>query len=223
MEITKAERCRQLRYKRPALAVMGWDAIESELEEISEACDDVTYFIGNEDDLLEAFDGDSEEAWEFRMGFADLSANCNRLSEAMWEFGSREEFDDCTVALIGNRYDLVGFDSYEEDYYSLSQYETELAETEAGKRLMRKTKAEMISCIGQAFGTLMAFLDLRDRYYALKATLDILRDENHNILQTIKELEAAYERAAEHPDRWSKYAREFDQLTERLPSRLWVE
>lgn len=201
MTEAKAARCHALRYKRPALATMGFDTIESELEEISAACDEVAYFLGSEEDLIEAFDGDAEEAWEFRIGFADLSANCYRLQEALWKWGSREDFDDCTVALVGNRYDLVGFDYFEEDYYSLCRYESDLAESEAGKRLMRKTKAEIISSIGQPFGTLMAFLDLRDRYYRLKATLDILRDENHTILQAVKAIEVAYEKAAAHPYR----------------------
>lgn len=222
MEMTKAERTRALRYKRPALATMGWEAIMAELEEIQEACDNVAYFIGDEDELLDAFDGDSEEAWEFRMGFSELSAKSNQLFEAMYEWGDRDDFDDCTVALIGNRYDLVGYDGYEEDYYSLCRYEEELATTEAGKRLMRQTKAEMIASIGQAVGTLMAFLDLRQSYDYLKATMDILRDENHSVLQTVKQIEDAYEKASENQYNWSKI-RYFDQITETLPSRMWVE
>lgn len=222
MEMTKAERTRALRYKRPALATMGWETIMAELEEIQEACDDVAYFMGDEDELLDAFDGDSEEAWEFRMGFSELSAKSNQLFEAMYEWGDRDDFDDCTVALIGNRYDLVGYDGYEEDYYSLCRYEEELATTEAGKRLMRQTKAEMIASIGQAVGTLMAFLDLRQSYDYLKATMDILRDENHSVLQTVKQIEDAYEKASENQYNWSEI-RYFDQITETLPSRMWVE
>lgn len=222
MEMTKAERTRALRYKRPALATMGWETIMAELEEIQEACDDVAYFMGDEDELLDAFDGDSEEAWEFRMGFSELSAKSNQLFEAMYEWGDRDDFDDCTVALIGNRYDMVGYDGYEEDYYSLCRYEEELATTEAGKRLMRQTKAEMIASIGQAVGTLMAFLDLRQSYDYLKATMDILRDENHSVLQTVKQIEDAYEKASENQYNWSEI-RYFDQITETLPSRMWVE
>ena len=222
MEMTKAERTRALRYKRPALATMGWETIMAELEEIQEACDDVAYFMGDEDELLDAFDGDSEEAWEFRRGFSELSAKSNQLFEAMYEWGDRDDFNDCTVALIGNRYDLVGYDGYEEDYYSLCRYEEELATTEAGKRLMRQTKAEMIASIGQAVGTLMAFLDLRQSYDYLKATMDILRDENHSVLQTVKQIEDAYEKASENQYNWSEI-RYFDQITETLPSRMWVE
>ena len=227
MRISKAERTRALRYKRPALQTMGWDAIMAELEEISCACDDVSYYIGDTDALIEAFDGNDEEAYEFRFAFADLSAKCVQLSDAMYDWEEREDFDDCTVALIGNRYDVVGFDTLEEDYYSLTRYEEELATTEAGKRLMRKTKAEMISGIGQALGTLLAFLDLRERYDYLKATMDILRDENHSILQAVKQIEEAYEKASEEysraPYSWSDAWKNFDRLTETLPERMWIE
>ena len=223
MTIGKAERTRALRYKRPALQSMGWDFIMNELEEISCACDDVSYYIGDTDALIEAFDGDDEEAYEFRFAFADLSAKCVQLCDAMYEWEEREDFDDCTVALIGNCYDVVGFDTLEEDYYSLTRYEEELATTEAGKRLMRKTKAEMIASIGQALGTLLAFLDLRERYDYLKATMDILRDENHSILQAVKQIEEAYEKAMEHPYTWEKEWQAFDRLTEMLPDRMWVE
>ncbi len=223
MELSKAERTKALRYKKAALSSMSFDDIENELTEISEACDDISYFIGDEDELLDAFDGDSEEAWEFRMGFAELSAKCNQLYDALYEWGDREDFDDCTVALIGNRYNLVGYDALEEDYFSLCQYEEDLAVSESGKRLMRKTKAEMIASIGQAVGTLMAFLDVRQSYDYLKATMDILRDENHSILQTVKQIEEAYEKASADKSGWSEDSRFFDRLTEMLPQRMWVE
>ena len=74
----------------------------------------------------------------------------------------------------------------EEDYYSLTAYDAQLAQTEAGKRLMRKTKADMLSTIGQCVGTLIAFLDLRQSYDYLKATVDILRDENTSLLKQIR-------------------------------------
>ena len=49
-----------------------------------------------------------------------------------------------------------------------------MAQTEAGKRLMRRTKADMIATIGQCLGILLAFFDLRQQYDYLKATFDIL-------------------------------------------------
>lgn len=217
--MTKEERSRNLRYKRGALASMGFEAMTSELSEISEACSDVAYFFtGGDKNLVDALDGNEEEAFEFRLAFSDLNAKCDQLNDILYDDDFQQSYDDCTVALVGNRYDVVGFDSYEEDYYSLTRYEMELSQTEAGKRLMRLTKPEMLSTIGQAVGTLMAFLDLRERYDYLKATLDILRDENHSILQSIKKIEAAYEEAAEIQN-----DKHFDALISTLPDEMWVE
>jgi len=96
------------------------------------------------------------------MAFAHLEARAYELFETIYELCRYEDdfgqvYDDCTVALIGNRYQTIGYDSFEEDYYALTGYEQGLAQTESGKRLMRRTKAEIISIIGQCFGILIAF------------------------------------------------------------------
>lgn len=220
--VTPAERSKALRYKRPALASMGYEALTSELYEIQEACSDVAYYFPQGDDtLLDALDGDEEDAFEFQMAFSELSAKVDRLVEVMYEIGDQQQYDDCTVALIGNRYTLVGFDGYEEDYFQLAGYESHLAESEAGKRMMRHTKAEMLSIIGQSVGTLVAFLDIRQQYDYLKATIDILRGENQSMLQAIKRIEELYDRA--QMDDWERDSREFDALVAVLPEKMWIE
>ena len=109
-------------------------------------------------------------------------------------------------------------------YVALASYDHELAQTEAGKRLMRKTKAEMISTIGQCVGVLIAFLDLRQQYDYLKATFDILRDENTSLLKQIKEIEAAYVEAdAAGWYSWRLEVKRFDRLLDYLPERTWIE
>jgi len=222
---TKSERSRNLRYKRPALASMGYDAMISELYDISEACSDVHWFVDNDEEtILNALDGDEEAEWEFKMAFADLEGKAEELMNAVGEWDIREEYDTCTVALIGNRYRTVGYDGMEEDYFALTGYQEELAYTEAGKKLMRRTKAEMLSIIGQSLGTLVAFLDLRQRYDYLKATMDILRDENTSLLQTIKEINAAYNAAAADGFYgWYDSVKKFDRLLNSLPARAWLE
>ena len=223
-----AQRARNLRYKRPALANLGWDYIGSTLCDIQSACTDVHWFFKDEgENLVAALDGDEEEAYEFAMAFADLESLANMLSEEIENLSYLEDdfqqhFDDCTVALLGNRYNTIGFDTFEEDYYSLCSYESKLATTEAGKRLMRLTKAEMISKIGQCVGITLAFFDLERQYDYLKATMDILRGENNSILQVVKNIEEAYEAAAS--DRGSLADMEkFDELLRELPERCWVE
>lgn len=230
--MSKANRTRNLRYKKPALVSMGFEDLMEELYEIQEACSDIHYFIDREDDetLLNALDGDEEEEYEFKVAFADLEGKAYELDCALHEYvdwGAErfcKMYNDCTVALIGNRYRIVGFDMDEEDYFSLTSYEQDLAQTEAGKRLMRLTKAEMISTIGQCFGILIAFLDLRQSYDYLKATFDILRDENTSLLKQIKEIDAAYN-AANAVGWYSGYqeVKAFERLLENLPDRAWIE
>jgi hypothetical protein len=218
--MTPAERSRNLRYKRPAIASMGFEAMRYELDAISDKCSDIHWWTDTDDEtLLNALDGDGEDAWEFRMAFTELDAKCDQLRDAIYNSCIDEEmFDNCTVALIGNRYNLVGFDGYEEDYFALTSYESELAEGEAGKRIMRMTRKEMISTIGQCFGILMAFLDVRQRFDYLSATFDILKDQNTSLLDTIKEIERLYEKSH---DNWQE-CRTFDALVNTLPQELWV-
>lgn len=232
MSEMKSTRTHKLRHKRPALASMGWTAIWDELDTISESCQDIHWFIDQDDEtLLNALDGDEDEVWEFKFAFADLEAKADQIREALLEqFGRghsddpNRDFDDCTVALIGDRYRMVGYDMDEEDYCSLTSYDRDLALSEAGKRLMRKTKADMLSTIGQCVGTLVAFLDLRQSYDYLKATFDILRDENTSVLKQVKEIDAAYEAASAHGFWYGDDAtKRFDRLLAELPTRAWVE
>ena len=138
--------------------------------------------------------------------------------------GTARQYDDCTVALIGNRYDTVGFDTLQEVYFSLTAYDTELTCSDAGKRLMRHTKAEMLSVIGQSVGILVAFLDVRQRYDYLQATLDVLRDESGSVIQAVKAINAAYEKAeAAGFQDFRKEAQEFERLLWAVPERMWVE
>ena len=230
MSESKAERARALRYKRGALASMGFEFLRVELDDICDACDTIQWWTDQDDEtLLNALDGDDEDVWEFKMAFAHLKARADELFETIYELCRYEDdfgqtYDDCTVALIGNRYQTIGYDGFEEDYYALTGYEQGLAQTESGKRLMRRTKAEIISIIGQCFGILIAFLDLRQQYDYLKATFDILRDENTSMLQQVREIDAAYKAlvTADWAGR-SEAEKKFDRLLAALPDRAWVE
>ena len=87
------------------------------------------------------------------------------------------------------------------------------------------TESRVPKRFGQSVGTLLAFLDLRQSYDYLKATFDILRDENTSMLQQIKAIEAAYEEAC-CTDWWhikKEAVERFDRLLEALPDRVWIE
>ena len=222
--MNKAERSRQLRYKKAALAELGYEQIRDRLYGISDECDNIRWIMdGDIDTLTNALDGDEEEAYEFRMMFSELSAECEQLWSAINEY-EEQHFDDCSVALIGNRFDAFGYDGYQEDYYSLTSYESELAATESGKRIMRLTKPEMLMEIGRTLGIILSFQNVQYKYEYLKATMDILNGENTSYLQMIKDIESAYEKANEEGFlEWERSVREFDRLISDLPDKTWIE
>lgn len=222
--MTKAERSRNMRYKKPALAEMGYHLMLDKLLEIIDICSEVRCFMDDET-LLDALDGDEEDEYEFKMAFSALEAESKQLYDVICDnYGMEDYFDDCTVALIGNRFNLVGFDDYEEDYYSLTSYDQELAYSKSGKKIMRMTKPEMLSTIGQCIGILLSFQNVQVKFDYLKATFDILRDENNSVLKVIKEIENAYEKLEENGFyEFDDSMKKFDNLVSILPEKCWIE
>lgn len=240
MKLTKAERCEMLRWRKPVLASMSYYDITEGLDEIENLCQDVHWWIDNEQEfLVNALDDSEEEAFHFRMAFSDIENDCYRLREALqesvrnlyfkddYEDGyayAEKSFNDTTVALVGNRFHLIGYDDYVCDYYDLAGYDSELAEREAGKRLMRLNKKEMLSAIGMNMGILLAYVDLSYRFDRLKATMEILQDKNHSLLDTIRNIEKAYEEWEKNQDAVGRTEAEkrFDNLLETLPEQVWI-
>lgn len=227
-EISRAQRCRNLRYKRPALAGMGYREIMIGIEEMQEVCGEIHWAFDDDETLVNAFDGNEEEAYEFRMAFIELESQAYALENSIndtlgWSEDAQRDFDDCGVALVGNRFNVVGYDGWEEDYFSLCSFESDLAWTDSGKRIMRKTKAEIIATIGQTVGIIMSWLNIEYRYEYLKATIDIFRDENMSVLQAIKDIEKKYSEVfdGEYVD-WKAEA-EFERMVAELPDRYWCE
>ena len=223
----KQEKARALRYKHAMLSELNLDTIRTNLEDISEFCSDMRYWYDNEEALINALDGNEEEAFEFRMLFSALSAESDSLNDIFYENYITEHFDDFFVGIMtgGNgSFHMVGYDSYEEDYYSLTMYENKLASNESAKRLKRLTKDELISICGQCFGIAISYFNIRYKYDYLRAAYEILKDKNTSYLEAVKEIEKAYT-AADESD-WYEYSetvREFEKLINALPEKVWVE
>ena len=217
------ERAKALRFKRPMLQSLNLDNIREWLDQIEEEAADIQWHEAN-GTLLEAFDGNEEEEFEFKLAAAHVEACAEELREQIEQWFRRDaydenwhrEFDDCMVGLIGNRYRELGWDDYEEDYYALCGYEADLAHTEAGKRLCRKTKAELIACIGQCLGIVLAFSDLQLQHDRLMGTLEILRGGNRALLEEIKAVERMYEDDETNTSAWAT-------IVAGLPDRIWIE
>lgn len=215
----RAKAARELRYKKPILEQLNYEAITSELWDIQSKCDELMYMENvDRDAILDALDGDEDDAEEYRMAFADISADCERLIDAMSENNVEENFDTFLVTANGGFYRTVGYDSYEADYFLLSGYESEWARSEAAKRLMRLTKQEILDLARKVFGVIAAYTDLMQHYDKLEAVYNLAKGENAELLSAVKRIDEAYERYIETQDMSA-----YDDVLCRLPDRAWLE
>ena len=238
-EEKRREKARQRRYRKPAVKDMNLQEIQYQLSDIEEACMDVHWYCDSADGwdtLLNALDGDDEDAWEFRMAFADLEGQCEQMREDMervtdWDALLSDHFDLFFAGIGANHVagGMLGWDVYERDYFGLEPgWESETAEREAAEQLKRLTKDQLIDLAGQAFRIAVNFLALRSRYEDLKAALDILREQNTALLKQVKAIEEMFD-AAETAG-FSKYdwdrgetEKALDRMLNALPDRAWIE
>jgi hypothetical protein len=220
--INRAEKARQLRYRRPALALIQRDRIDEELYDIANECAKLEWAVGDDDTLMDVFDGDTDEMYEFRIMFSDLGSNCERLISELYENQVTEHFDDFFVGCLGSAYKMIGYDTAEEDYYHLTQFEAGLAQGVSGKRLMALTKENLIAVAGQCIGIMMSFLDIRHNYACLKATFDLLKDDRSELIKSVRCIEEAYQKTQDNPHDYSARGSYYSLLS-RLPDRAWIE
>lgn len=225
-EETKKIKAQNLRYKKPIAKNLNLDAITQDLWNMQEVCEEIRWYTDSEgggDSLINALSGDEDEAYEFKMAFADLCAECERMLEDLQEEWVPECFDIFFVAVGAG--DLLGWDSYEGDYFGISSYESNLAEKDSKGKLKRMTKDELIDASRQCFIVYQAYIGLRNRYDSLKAAIDILRDQNTGVLQTVKEIEKLYDAAQEKQGNYAEYSKEweeFDRYADAMPQEAWI-
>lgn len=228
-EEIKRQKARNLRYKKPIVKDLNLENIRQELWDIQEECESVHwYFDTDEDTLINALDGNEDEAYEFRMMFGDLCAECERMLEDLDEEWIPEYFDYFFVALgVGEDFGgLLGYDSYEQDYFGLSCIDA-YAEDEGKKVLKRLTKEDLIAAARQCFKVYQSFIALRHRYDCLKAAIDILREQNTGYLQMVKQIDEVYEKAEKaslgfHYN-FCEEIRELDRILENMPQEAWIQ
>lgn len=226
-EETKRQKAKQLRFKKPIAKNLNMDAIKEDLWEMEEACNDVRWYTDTDDgsdSLVNALDGDEDEAYEFKMAFADLCAEIERFREDLECEWVPECFDIFFVAASNDGDEMLGWDSYEQDYYGIGYSDKYLRE-DAGKKLKAMTKDNLIDAAMQCMKIYQAYIGLRNRYDSLKSAIDIIKDQNTGILQVVREIEAMYEKASKDHytrDDWSKESGEWKRYTDMLPQEAWI-
>lgn len=259
---TYAQIARDTRYKVPSMQTLGYYEMWSELQKMREALDDIHWFVEQGDEtFLNAVEYDDEEENAFRIAFSELESHAESVNEMFekYERNARfihlmaqkeaddfddadtaqyttcRKFDDCTVALLGERYNygMMGYDAFQEDFYALDENDEVNATDAAKKRLMRLGKRDMLDLMGQSLSIVLAFNDFRVSYTLMVQTFQLIRGENLETLNAIREINHMYDEV----DKAIRYEREhdfyeqgdklliarFDGLLESLPERMWVE
>ena len=225
-EETKRLKAKNLRFKKPICRDLNLDTIKSNLYDIMCECEEIRWYTDSddgEDTLINALTGDEDEAYEFKMAFAGLCAECEQMQSDLEEEWIPECFDIFFVAAGTGGY--LGWDFYEQDYFGIDGMDT-FAEDEAKKKLKQMTKDELIQAIRQCFRVYQSYVGLQNRYDSLKAAIDILKDENTGILQVIREIEKLYEAANKKQGVYAKYSdewKDFDRYTDALPQEAWIQ
>ena len=226
-EQTRRDKAKNLRYKKAAVSGLTLFEIREKLSEIVEACDEIVYWMDSDDQtLVDALDGDYEDAERFKMDFAILSADTDKMNDDMREVWEPERFDDILVVSgIGNQRGetLMGYDTYECDYYGIDPFLGGWAEKESTKRLERLTKKELLEQMAQTVSITFAFLGIQSRYQDLKAAMDILRAQNKEYLDSVKllnELHAQLWNEWGHTDH--KVERQMDAIIQRMPQEAFL-
>lgn len=226
----RRKRVDTLRYKKPMCKEINWYSIMDNLQNMIEECGNVAYMTEDQEILLDAFDGDSETANEFQLSFTDLSYDCEQLFEYLVDM-SRCEYDGIPFHEVFDLYfpainyeEMAGYDIVESDYIPLESYAMDLARQEAGKKLMRLTKATLIDLATTASEILRQYVGICYRYAQLGSAMNILKDQNDADLSTVKAIEEAYEKAMDSNSLGThKWSSRLDSLAALLPDKIWAQ
>ena len=221
----KQEKAKKICYKKPILRKLNYDYMCEKAWEMLEECQALQWLDGaDEEVLLEAFDDDDEQLFEFRMLFSTLSVDCEKFIEDLKEFGVPDHFDDFVCfSADGNEFGgMMGYESIEGDYFGIEPFMYPWCDEATQKRLERLTKVEILETAKNCFKVMTAFLSISSRYEDLKDAFDILKGKQLNFLGTIKEIEKLYE-SANYENFCGKATWTFDRLVIELPQEIWVQ
>lgn len=229
------KRARGLRFKKPVCRDMNWESIRCALSDMVDEAAEIDGMLWD-DDQLEELIGDEEEAFEFKIAFRDLMSDIESMQEAVRDAGSlmymdsedaESVFDLFFPAAGGDGAGMYGFDEYEGDYYPLDSWETVAAAEEAGKKLKRLTKDQILQTAGVCLRIARQFIALQYRHDCLSAAFDILRGKQAGLLQLVKRIEETYSLAEKASDgfrfKYGSEIRALDAALNQLPDRLWLE
>ena len=170
---------------------MAFSELETEAEEIQRIVSEYTAWNSLASSFVDLMNDKERAVFQGDVDYDDYD-------EDNEPYNSCRAYDDCTVALIGRKYNfgVDGYDTYERDVFSLGDDMSEYATEQAQKRLLRLKKAEIVELVGQSVSIMLRFQTFYVRYTLLTQTFEQIRGANLATLNLIKDINAAYENLA---------------------------
>lgn len=220
----KQIKAKERRYKKAICRDLNLESMKETLWDMYSECEDIRWIEENgRMDLASLLDDDDDEAAEFSMMFSDLSNDLYQMLQDIKNEYIPKYFDDFfTAAGVGSMNGgLLGYDSYECDYYGIQPVYNKYAEESSRERIMRLPKNEILEAAFICTRVFQQFLSVRTRYEDLKASIDILKDKNNGQLKIVKQIEETYEAFSEHGI-YTKEERNWDRLVAEMPQEAWI-
>ena len=189
--------------------------------------------VGEDGDMYGYERGDSGYYNDYKELFDELSAGAYTLEEALGDvndelhlgidYGDESTvWDDVMVAMLGPLYTTLGYDVSEYDYFHMvNSWDDNAAQKEAKKRLMRLTKEQLINTVGKVFQIMALFWDLKAAHDCLTAVVDELDYKGAILEEKSDAIDKLYEEYTGKDA--EEFEARFEELTKKLPQRMWVE
>ena len=190
--------------------------------------DSVRESLGELSDNGDSYGYERNPAWcpdetgyyqEYKPLFDDLAAGAEDLLNAIsdWGWNLSQNWDDMTVALLGDTQRVLGFDAVQQDYFGMLCHAQAWAVEGAGKRVARLSKPDLLRCFGQVLTVLVSFMDIKAAHDCLISIVEELDGRSALLGRKNDEINRLY------GDLTGKNGEEFDRIIEGLPQRMWVE
>lgn len=185
--------------RKPLHAELNMDSIWEWFNDAYEECSEVAYAAEDYDALIDALDGDEDEAYEFRMAFSDLQSQFEMFYEALNEAWVPKCFDLLFAVSASGTDSMFYQEELTMDIIRMDRYDLSYEQEKGREILKRMTKDELLDATRQCLTIATSYMSLRARYDALRGTMDVVRGKNGAILRAVRRIDELYNAA------WEKY------------------
>ena len=205
-------------WKRSMLAELNLISIKANLEEIAD--DQCTRKYDNKYTNLNSTAAFYYEL--FREDFVYLECRACELLDTLnyrYELISEEDFNDLSVAVLGDTHKVLGFDVVEQDYFHMFDSCEKWATEETAKRVKRWTKDEILEKYAQVFTIITTYLEITSGISGIEVALAAIEEEGTTLEKNMNAVERAYNEL--FGERHNEKA--FNLAIAKIPQKMWIE